>query len=246
MKNRINILALVLGLAPGFAFAQAVAPTAPPVDQQQKTDSDRTMQHQQRDDQNQVRRDQDDQQRRSDQDYDNNRWSRRDAGNLNDRLHQRFPNTDISANFQGNHTVVLTGTAATGHDRKDAVAFVQSQVGNARVIDQVQVTGYGRGGNPDRGYENSYPTATYPSTDRDRDRDNGQARPDEQQQHQQMDRDSRMPQSDVQSNTYPDRDKDRDHYKDKDKDKHKDKDKVKDKDKQKDKDRDSDNDQVPH
>jgi hypothetical protein len=220
MKNRYYILALAIGLAPGFALAQATPNYGYP--DRQQTEQDRGMQRQDRD-----------QQQRTDQDYD--RGSRQETGNLDRMLQQRYPNSNIQANYQDNNTVVLTGTAATGRDRKDAIKFVRSQLRGERVVDQIQVTGYGRGAYPNGAYQNGYPTG-------DRDRDSGYNRQGADRDHanygqqndrgQQVDRDqdNRVPQSDVDANRT---DRDRTSAKDQDRDNHKDKDKKHNKDKDK-------------
>jgi hypothetical protein len=256
MKNRFYTLALVFGLAPGFALAQQQGYPSYPSDQ------NRGVQQQPNgDDQNGIRHDRDDQ--RMNQDYD--RGTQQNAGNLDNLLHRRYPNSNIAVNYQDNNTVVLTGTAATGHDRKDAEDFVRSQLGNARVIDQIQVTGYGREGYPTGAYNpnNGYPNNNYPNTDRDRDRDSGynqsvpqnggnygQQTDRDRNQQVDRDRDRQMPQSDADANRDQDRDRTYANDKDKDKDKdkhHKDKKhKDKDKDKNKDRDRRTDQDQQPH
>lgn len=224
MKNRLYILALTLGLAPCIALGQNQNYPYPP--DRQQTDHDRGMQRQDRDDQQRV--DRDDQQR-TDQDRD--RESRRTAGDVDRMLRDRFPNTNISVNHEDNNTVVMTGTAATGHDRKGAEDFVRSQLGSARVIDQVQVTG--------RGPEDRDRDTFGQQIDRDRD------------QRVDRDQDNRVPQGDVDNRTDRDRDvkdRDRDHVKDndKDRDKHNDKDKKHKKDKDRDKDRDRDRDERPY
>ncbi len=237
MKNRLYVIALALGLAPGIALAQN--PNYPYPSDRQQTDQDRGVQRQDRDDQ-----------QRTDQDYD--RGTRRDAGNLDRMLHDRYPNSNIAVSYQDNNTVILTGTAATGHDRKDAEDFVRSQLGNARVIDQVQVTGYGRGQYPNGAYN---PNGAYPNDrdrdsgynqqapDRDRDRDSGYSQQPPDRDRADRDQDNRVPQSDVDANRT---DRDRDYAKDKDKDHHKDKDKKHKKDKDKEKNKDRDRDEQPH
>ncbi len=233
MKNQIYVIALTLGLVPGIALAQ----NANPYPDRQQTDQDRGMQRQDREDQ-----------QRTDQDYD--RGSRQGAGNLDRLLHDRYPNSNIAVNYQDNNTVVLTGTAANGRDRKDAEDFVRSQLGNARVVDQIQVTGYGPGQYPNGGYypNGAYnPNGTYQNDrDHDGDRNSGynQQRPDRDRTD--RDQDNRVPQSDVDANRT---DRDRDYARDNDKNhNHKDKDKKhkKDKDKDKDRDRTPDRDQQPH
>jgi hypothetical protein len=166
-------------------------------------------------------------------------WTRNN--DLQNALHQRVPNSNIAVNWQNNNTVVLTGTAATERDRQYADQLVRSQVGNARVIDQVSVNGYNSAyGYPNNGtYSNGYPNnGTYSNGDRDRDRD---SRID-------ADRDRARTDADRNDNDRDDhaqmKDKDRDHdkkYKNK-KDKDKDKDK---KDKDDRGDRDNDNNR-PH
>jgi hypothetical protein len=175
-------------------------------------------------------------------------WTRNN--DLQNALHQRVPNSNIAVNWQNNNTVVLTGTAASDRDRQYADQLVRSQVGNARVIDQVTVNGYNsayRNGTYSNGYPNN---GTYSNGDRDRDNrtdaDRDRNRTDN-------DRDDRVRRNDndrddqARRNDADDHrqmsDNDRDHDK-----KHKDKDKKnKDKDKKDKDDRgDHDSDNRPH
>ncbi len=166
MRNRFYILALVVGLAPGIALAQ----------DQQTTDRDRDMQRQQEDmpgnwnaRHSQEQRDngyqKSDQDQRSDQDY---RGSRLGSRNWNNRLHQRFPNSNMSAEYRDNNTVVLTGNAGSDRDRQEAEQWVRSQAGDARVIDRVTVNG--------RSYDNGYSRSDRDRSNRNEDYDNSQHR----------------------------------------------------------------------
>jgi hypothetical protein len=133
MKDRFYTMTLVLGLAPGLAVAQEApfTPPAVPADSQQ---INRDGRQQDREDQNAIRHDRDDQQRPG--------WgSGNEAGNLSDLLHRRYPESSIVANYRDNNIVVLTGNAASDRDRQDAEQFVRSEVGNARVINQIAVNG---------------------------------------------------------------------------------------------------------
>lgn len=137
MRTKLCTFALVVGLSP----IAMVAPYAAAQDR-----DNRVQQNGDRDDQNR-----------------NGTWG---TNNLQNALHQRVPNSNIAVSYQNNNTVVMTGTAATERDRQYAEQMVRSQVGNARVIDQVSVNGY------NSAYPNSYPNnGSYSNGDRDADRD---------------------------------------------------------------------------